>query len=297
MAANLRFASLPGARVARNDYLAIGIALSLAVHGALLAWRFAAPEAPPAPTPRSLSVTLLNTRGDTTPLKPQVLTQHALDGGGESQADVYASSPLPRTAAQSPDQIVLEALRRRQAELEAEQQRLFTALVATQKVLPERKQPDLFEQSTDPGEDTREQESLVLNAQISAIKERIDRYNQQPRRHFTGPSAQRAEYAEYVEAWRKKIELLGTQHYPPQARGKVYGSLQLTVHIRRDGSLEHAEINQPSSEAVLNQAALRIVQLAAPFAPLPPAIARETDILAITRTWHFTHQQLETDAP
>src|SRR5690606_13384233 len=146
-------------------------------------------------------------------------------------------------------------------------------------------------QSGDTGDDSRHQESAVINAQISAIRERIQRYNEQPRRQFVGPSAQRVDYAEYVEAWRKRIELLGTEHYPPQARGKTYGSLQMTVYIRRDGSLERAEITHPSDHAVLNQAALRIAQLAAPFAPLPATIAGETDILAITRTWHFVNQQ------
>ncbi len=48
---------------------------------------------------------------------------------------------------------------------------------------------------------------------------------------------------------------------------------------------------------MLNQAARRIVQLAAPFAPFPPDIARDTDILAITRTWNFVNDTLETRAP
>src|SRR5690606_9777760 len=153
------------------------------------------------------------------------------------------------------------------------------------------------EQSAEPGMDELEQDSLVLNAQISAIKERIERYNAQPRRQFTGPSTKAVEYAEYVEAWRKKIELLGTEHYPAEARGKLYGSLQLTVYIRRDGSLERIEIDRPSSHAVLNLAASRIVQLAAPFAPLPPSMAARTDVLAITRTWNFVNQKLETATP
>src|SRR3546814_13684941 len=127
------------------------------------------------------------------------------------------------------DEIVLAALRKRQEELEAEQDRLFTQLVSEQKTRPERKQPDLFEQSRDPGTDNRHQESVILNARISALKERIERYNAQPRREFVGPSAHEVDYAEYVEAWRKKIELLGTEHYHDQDRGKVDGPLKLTV--------------------------------------------------------------------
>lgn len=285
----------PGLHAPRNDYLRIALVLSLAIHAAALTVHFVAPPAPP-PQSSTLEVTLVNARSEAAPIQPRMLAQNALNGGGEAAVG-QAASPLPRTAAESADEVVLAALRKRQEELEAEQERLFTQLMSEQKTRPERKQPDLFEQSNDPGADSRHQESLILNAQISALKERIERYNAQPRRQFTGPSTKAVDYAEYVEAWRKKIELLGTEHYPEQARGKVYGSLQLTVYIRRDGSLERIEIDRPSSHAVLNLAASRIVQLAAPFAPLPPAIAARTDVLAITRTWNFVNQTLETATP
>ncbi len=285
----------PGLHAPRNDYLRIALVLSLAIHAAALTVHFVDPPARP-PQASTLEVTLVNARSEAEPIQPRILAQNPLNGGGEANSG-QAASPLPRTAAESADEVVLAALRKRQEELETEQERLFTQLMAEQKTRPERKQPDLFEQSNDPGADARHQESLILNARISALKERIERYNAQPRRQFTGPSAKAVDYAEYVEAWRKKIELLGTEHYPDEARGKVYGSLQLTVYIRRDGSLERIEIDRPSNHPILNLAASRIVQLAAPFPPLPPAIAARTDVLAITRTWNFVNQTLETQTP
>lgn len=282
-------------RAPRNDYLRIAMVLSLAIHAAVLALHFSGPAAPRAQV-SMLEVTLVNARSAAAPMNPKMLAQEQLNGGGQAESG-QASSPLPRTAAESPDEVVLAALRKRQEELEAEQLRLYTQLMARQKVLPERKQPDLFEESREPGSDASEQESLVLNAQISALKERIARYNAQPRRQFSGPSTKAVDYAEYVEAWRQKIELVGTEHYPEEARGKVYGSLQLTVYIRKDGALERVEIDRPSEHAILNLAAMRIVHLAAPFAPLPPALAKNTDVFAITRTWNFMNQQLETTTP
>jgi protein TonB len=71
----------------------------------------------------------------------------------------------------------------------------------------------------------------------------------------------------------------------------------MTVYIRSDGSVADVEIDDPSPHAVLNQAARRIVQLAAPFPPFPPDVARDTDVLAITRTWNFVNDTLETKAP
>ncbi len=282
-------------RAPRNDYLRLALVVSLAMHAAVLAVHFSHPAK--LKTQASvLEVALVNAGSQAAPAQPKLLAQKQLNGGGQA-ASGQASSPLPRTAAESADEIVLAALRRRQEQLEAEQLRLYTQLLDRQKVRPERKQPDLFEESPDPGTDSRHQESLVLNAQISALKERIEHYNAQPRQQFSGPSAKAVDYAEYVEAWRQKIELLGTEHYPEAARGKMYGSLQLTVYIRKDGSLERAEIDRPSDQAILNLAAMRIIQLAAPFAPLPPSMTKNTDVFVITRTWNFVNQQLETTTP
>lgn len=274
--------------------MALALLLSLCAHALLLVWHIARPI--PAVRESTLEVTLVNSRSDQPPLRPQALAQQDLNGGGEEMRGV-AASPLPRTSEDSADETVLEALRRRQAELEAEQRRLLTQLESEERVLQASPAPELLGQSAEPGQDDRQQDSLVLSARIAALKERIERYNARPRQTFVAPSTQAADYAEYIEAWRKRIELIGTQHYPPEARGKIYGDLQLTVYIRRDGQLDHLEFDRPASHAILNSAARRIVELAAPFPPLPPKVAEHTDILAITRTWHFTHAGLDTESP
>lgn len=274
--------------------MALALLLSVCVHALLLAWRAYAPPTTALESP--LEITLVNSRSDQTPIRPQALAQQNLDGGGEQQQGM-AASPLPRTSEGNADEIVLEALRRRQAELEAEQQRLLTQLESQDKVPAATPAQQLLGQSTEPGDDDRQQDSLVLNARIAALKARIERYNALPKQTFVAPSTQAVDYAQYVEAWRQRIELIGTQHYPPQARGRIYGDLQLTVYIRRDGQLDHLTFDRPSSQAILNSAARRIVELSAPFPPLPPQLAARTDILAITRTWHFTHAGLDTESP
>lgn len=276
-----------------RDYLRIALLISLCLHGAAL-WLHWPQSGAPASRQPPIEVVLVNTQTPSAPVAPTVLAQQQLDGGGDT-ASGHAASPLPRTVTQSPDEMVLEALRKRQAALEARQAELLTQLLQAPDAAPAR-QPDpaLLQQSDLPGEDDLARESQIINARIAALKDRIDHYNAQPRRQFTGPSAARVEYAQYVETWRRLIEQLGTEHYPDQARGQIYGSLQLTVHIRRDGSLERIDVDQPSEHAILNLAAQRIVRLAAPFAPLPDEIARTTDVLAITRTWHFIDNRLDT---
>lgn len=283
-------------RQAGSGYMPLALLVSLALHAALLAVHFGSTPAPRQTLHDTLDIILVNARSDTAPLQAQAQAQQDLDAGGD-QEHGRASSPLPHTPALTAQDMILKALRKRQAALEAEQQRLLTQLQHEQAVPTPQTQPEFLQQASTPGDDVRHQESQVLQARIAALEARIEQYNARPRQHFTGPSAIAADHAAYVETWRKRIEALGTRYYPDQARGQLYGSLRLTVSIQRNGELVGIEIDQPSEHAVLNLAAQRIVRLAAPFAPLPPEIAEHTDVLAISRTWHFTRDQLLTSSP
>lgn len=95
-------------------------------------------------------------------------------------------------------------------------------------------------------------------------------------------------YASYLEAWQRKVERIGNLNYPEEARKRnLYGSLQVQVSVRTDGSLEGVRVLRSSGEPLLDQAAIDIVRLAAPFAPLPETIRAETDVLDIHRGWQF----------
>lgn len=281
------------ARRPRNDYLLFGLIVSLSVHGVALAIRLHAP-APAADPARPLEIALVTMQTPQAPPDPQLLAQANLQAGGNDSDEGLNTTPLPRTTDQSTDDVILASLRKRQEQLEQEQQRLLEQMESELQVYLARENQETLQDSIEPGHDASDQDSLVLSSRIAALKERIERYNAKPRQRFIGASAQEDAYAHYLEAWRTKIEQLGTEHYPEQARGRVYGSLQLTVHIRKDGTLSHVDIERPSEHAILNLAAQRIVQLAAPFAPLPTAIAKDADILSITRTWHFQNEQLQT---
>jgi len=99
---------------------------------------------------------------------------------------------------------------------------------------------------------------------------------------------QTSEDAYYLAAWRREVERVGNLNYPEAARArKLYGSLRLLVAIAADGSLRDVRVLESSGHAVLDAAALNIVRLAAPYAPLPPAMRRDADVLEIVRTWQF----------
>jgi protein TonB len=133
---------------------------------------------------------------------------------------------------------------------------------------------------------------LLANALLAARQDaradrELSRFESAPRRRFVGAQTREARFALYVDQWREKIERTGNHNYPADARGRVYGSLRLTVAIRADGSIESLEFDRRSGRPQLDQAAERIVRLAAPFAAFPPDLRRDTDVLVITRTWYF----------
>ena len=95
-------------------------------------------------------------------------------------------------------------------------------------------------------------------------------------------------FAQYLEEWRRKVERVGNQNYPEAARGRLYGGVLIPVAINSDGSLLSIEINRSSGHIVLDEAARRIIERGAPYAPFPPSIRRDTDVIEITRTLFFT---------
>jgi protein TonB len=270
--------------------ISAALAFSLVFHAfALFGIGFALPDPRKAASLlQPLEVVLVNVKSQTRPLRPDALAQSSLDGGGNTPEDRRAKTPLP--ALSDDRQFTPEQAARRVQELEREQKRLLTQVRSTHSVPQEQpeEKPQQQESELPTGKDLvqRSLEIARLEAQISKD---FNAYQKMPRRKFIGARVQEYRFAQYVEDWRIKIERIGNLNYPEAARQqKIYGSLQLTVSIRADGSVESVEINRPSGQRILDAAALRIVKLASPFAPLPPDIRRDTDILSITRTWTFT---------
>jgi protein TonB len=130
------------------------------------------------------------------------------------------------------------------------------------------------------------------NQEIAELTARIQHssvaYANRPRRKAISASTREYKFANYLEAWRRKVERIGNLNYPDEAkRHKMYGNLILHVAVRADGRIERIRVLRSSGFDVLDEAAIKIVELAAPFAPFPPDIKAETDILDITRTWQF----------
>ena len=272
---------------ASDRRLAFAIGLSLAFHAFLLTLHFQFPEVSKSMREKALDIILVNTKSATKPTEAQALAQANLDGGGNTDENRRIKTPLPPTSHRvSGDDI--QQMQRRVQELETRQQALMTQArnlrsTAASQAASEQPAPAPSLSGLDLAESARAMARLE-----GEISKSTDEYNKRPRRKFIGVRTQEYRFARYIEDWRQKIERIGTLNYPSEARGKLYGSLVLTVSIRADGCVVQIVINRSSGYRLLDDSAKRIVQMASPYSPFPPDIQHDTDILEITRTWYFT---------
>lgn len=249
--------------------------------------RFVMPTPKRIPAAESLEIVLVNKKTKSAPNKPDVFAQANLDGGGNTDANQRAKSPLPSNS----DEIQLEQKVELQRQLEEQQERWITQLKADTalKSLDQKRNP-ADSRGLDM-EKLRQQarEEAAIAAQISRD---YNAYQEKPRKAYVGARAKQSSVAMWTDAWMQKIERTGTHAYPVDARGnKLRGQLRVTVEINKDGSLLNAQVDRSSGNPDLDQAALRIVRLASPFARLPVDLQDESGkpatVLVFTRTWFF----------
>jgi periplasmic protein TonB len=102
------------------------------------------------------------------------------------------------------------------------------------------------------------------------------------------PSTRQSGLAEYLDGWRRRVERIGTANYPTELLGNIdAGRPTLEVVIAADGRLDDIVVRRSSGDKALDQAALKILRLAAPFPPLPPAIREDYDVLRFAYEWDF----------
>ena len=141
------------------------------------------------------------------------------------------------------------------------------------------------------GFNTKTMEELAK--EIASLEARLSDETQQqakgPRvRRLTSVSTRRTSDAYYLQSWRRRVESVGNLNYPEEARrNQLYGDLKLLVTIRPDGSLQNVRVIASSGHKVLDDAALRIVRMAAPYPPFPAEMKKSTDLLEIVRSWQF----------
>jgi protein TonB len=277
----------------RSFRLALGA--SLLIHAVVLSIHFKLPEALNRATEHALDVILVNSKSPRKPEHAQAKAQANLDGGGNTDDDRRAKTPLP-AAVQVQEGSDLKQAQQRVRQLELQQQQVLTSVAGSKSVAnaADRHEPTPPTPTTNSGVDLTS--AAIAIARLEAqIARSIEEYNRRPRKKFVGARVEEYRLAQYVEDWRQKVERIGNLNYPEAAKGRLYGNLVLIAVIRADGSLARVDISRSSGKKILDAAARRIVELAAPYPPFPPEVRSEATELEIVRTWSFTKaDQLQT---
>lgn len=277
------------AQPSSTDKLSFTVFLAIALHAAIiLGITFQRIEA--SASTHTMEVTLAQHKSLNKPKKADYLAQFNQQGSGTLEKKALTTTPTEADFQDTKIQETAPVPSEASAPLKVEQQKtvITTKRTADQKVKVDSLAPP--ETKTDQ---SSEKSLLQRSLEIASLEARLDRnrqlYAKRPRiKRLTSLATSQSSDAFYLNSWRRKIERIGNLNYPAEARQKkLFGSLRLMVAILPDGSLKEVELLESSGHPVLDEAAIRIVKLAAPFAPFPDELRESTDVLEIIRTWQF----------
>lgn len=240
----------------------------------------------PKPVEKSLDIVLVKTPSAKIPDQAEFLSPHNQMGSGEGkQKAIPRSAPDPRLGVGD------------DAREFAVDEKPVPLAKPKPKLAQERADKKLV---ADAGEEEREETEqphltqAALSQQIAELSAELnwseDTQAKGPRTvEINAVSSHQYKAAAYEATWQQKVERIGNLNYPDEARRRrLSGSLTLAVGVKPDGSIYSIKVRQSSGEPVLDQAAQRIVRLAAPFAAFPEELKQQADVLVITRTWRFS---------
>jgi len=276
------------------DRLFFGILIAVAVHaGVILGVSFSAPRAAPGAT--SLEITLAPLPSETPDENPDFIAAANQQGGGNAEQRIE-----PRAALSAPVSAqVARSLPREMPATPAKPAAPDAAVLATRseqhieagrEAAPDRQQPSPGVAREDPAASTE------IASLLARLDEQARAYAKRPRvQRMTSASARASEDAAYLLAWTERVETVGNRNYPAEAKARrITGDLRLLVAVRADGGVTEIRVLKSSGYALLDNAAVRIVRLSAPFPPFPPDVRARHDIIEIIRTWQFRSDRVTT---
>lgn len=277
--------STPPSAIGSGDRFGVTLLFSLIAHGVLaLGLTFAYEK--PAPSLPSLDVILVQSASAQKPARADFLAQANNTGGGDSERalrpSALASSPVSKPENGIAPRPMRASTPRPSPPTERE-------LLTTQRSdLAVRTQHETPEQPELPQTNVHDmlEKKLEMARLATEIQRESQKYAKRPHKKFISANTKEYAYAAYMAAWVARIERIGNLNYPDQARREhVHGDVVLTVALNRNGSVKTVDVIQSSGHKLLDEAAARIVRLAAPFPPIPRT--EGIDELYITRTWQF----------
>ncbi len=277
-------------QITDNDRLGMTLFLAAVFHGiVILGITFSI--SPPAESDSlpTLDVILLQTQAPSEAKNAKYLAQVSQQGGGNSAeqsrpTDLFTAPSLSKNPG-----ITMTTVQQQQ---ESQKQLEKVAMLHQDDSSYSIKTDDI-KQNPDNVTLVSQQNQKQNNKQARLAHElstQIQHMAEKTRTKYLNSSTREFVPAAYMRQWINRVERIGNLNYPDQARReKLSGTLILDVVINADGELIKADLRQSSGHQLLDDAAKRIVQLAAPYSPFPPKLRQQADVIHITRSWEFNN--------
>ncbi|MEE4245070.1 MAG: TonB family protein [Kangiellaceae bacterium] len=278
-----------GPEIRESDRLTFAAILALAFHGLLfMGIVFVLPEEQSQPASQSMQVVLAQYHSDQKPDKADFKGQANQQGGG---LEDVLQNPTTTELAKLPDpnkQAAMPSAQMASAMQNQPMAEVLTGQSDNQVFLQE--QIEVPDESNEPLLDTATllQKSYELAGSNASIDNTHQQASRNLRKRQVSAAIHQATDALYLDSWRRRIEEVGNQNYPTAARDKqLYGDLLMKVAVNANGTIRDITIIESSGHKVLDDAAISIVRLAAPFDAFDQALQKTTDVLEIVRLWQF----------
>ena len=282
-------------QVSDFDRFSFTLFMALALHAIVVLGITFAPE-PPRSSAQTMEITLSQFDDETDPDEADFLAQTSQKGSGTEEEAVEMTSPQPSEISQ---QEIAEVQPEPPSRVEPRQQQEQPVVQTQAQSERQAAEPDATEPETNEPLPVKEKKSLMERSlEIASLEARFDQqrraYAKKPRvMRVTAASTLKSTNAWYVQNWVSKVTRVGNINYPTEARrAGIYGTLRMLVSLQKDGTIKELAILESSGSTVLDDAAIRIVRMAAPFAPFPDDMREDVDELEIIRTWVFERRGL-----
>jgi len=282
-------------QVSDFDRFSFTLFIALALHAIIVLGITFAPD-PPRSSAETMEITLSQFDDEKDPEKADFLAQTSQQGSGTEEKPAEMTSPQPSDVSENSIQPVQPEPPSRTEPAPRQERSVVDTSASADRRAP---QPETAEPEPEEPLPVREKKSLMERSlEIASLEARFDQqrqaYARKPRiTRVTAASTLRSTNAAYVRNWVDRVVRVGNINYPPEARrANLYGNARILVSLRKDGTVKELAILESSGSTVLDDAAIRIVRMAAPFAPFPDSLKEDVDELEIIRTWVFGQQGL-----
>lgn len=282
-------------QVSDFDRFSFTLFMALALHAIIVLGITFAPEEPRS-SAQTMEITLSQYDDETDPEEADFLAQTSQKGSGSEEEAVEMTSPQPTEINQ---QEIAEVQPEPPSRVEPVQQQEQPVVQTEARSERQVSEPDTAEPESPEPLPVKEKKSLMERSlEIASLEARFDQqrraYAKKPRvMRVTAASTLKSTNAWYVQNWVSKVTRVGNINYPKEARQQgIYGTLRMLVSLKKDGTIKELAILESSGSTVLDDAAIRIVRMAAPFAPFPDDMREDVDELEIIRTWVFERRGL-----